>query len=153
MESIKEIIRAVCIISAAICIMDGLVSGTRLKNQMKFLLNLIFVTVIATPILKGTLKFELPDLKQYTLPEYTQEDELYNEEIRIQTGENISSVLLQQLEAAGIECSKIETKVNISETNSIYISNVTVSADDFQSAAQVIRNSLGEETEVIDGNR
>ncbi|MBE6861285.1 MAG: hypothetical protein E7497_00080 [Ruminococcus sp.] len=153
MDNLKEIIRAVCIISAAICIMDGLVSGTRLKNQMKFLLNLIFITVIVTPFLKGTLKFELPDLKNYTLPEYTKQDELYNEEIRIQTGENISSVLLQQLEAAGVECSKIETNVNISETNSIYISNVTVSADDFQAAAQVIRNSLGEETEVIDGNR
>ena len=153
MDDIKELIRAVCIISAAICIMDGLVSGTRLKNQMKFLLNLIFVTVIATPFLKGTLKFELPDIRDYTLPEYTQQEEIYNEQICMQTSENISSVLMQQLEAAGIECSKIETSVNISETNSIYISNVTVSADDFEAAAQVIKNSLGEETEVIDGNR
>lgn len=152
MDDLRTIIRSVCIISAAICLIDSLAAGTRFKNQMKFLLNLIFITVIVTPVLKGTLKFEMPDIGEYTIPEYSDADSLYREELKKQTGANISSVLVQQLEAAGIKCSNIETDVNISETNSIFISSVTVSADNFEAAAAVIRNSLGAETEVLDGN-
>lgn len=153
MESIRTVISAVCVISAAISIIEGLTAGTRLKSQIKFLLNLVFVTVTLTPLLKGTMKLELPDLKDYTLAEYSQAEELYNEQLKAKTGENISAVLLSQLEAAGIECSYIETSVNISETNSIYITSVTVSTDNFQAAARVIKNSLGEETEVINEGR
>ena len=59
---------------------------------------------------------------------------------------------MQQIEAAGIKCEKIETEVNISETNSISISSVTIRADNFEAAAKVVRNSLGAETEVYNGN-
>lgn len=152
MENIKEIIQAVCIISAAICIIDGLASGTRLKNQMKFLLNLVFITAITAPLVKGTLTFEMPDISKYMLNDNSEAEQMYSDELCLQTGRNISSVLLQQLEAAGISCDEIETNINISETNSISISNVTVCADDFEAASRLIKNSLGEDTEVLNGN-
>lgn len=152
MEGLSSVIKAVCIISAAICMIDCLVAGTRFKNQMKFLLNLVFVTVIITPIINGVFTLELPELDMSVVTEYEDTDELYIEEIKKQTGANISAVLKQQLEASGINCSDIETNINISETNSISINSVTVKADDFEAAVQVIRNSLGAETEVYDGN-
>lgn len=152
MDGLKDIIKAVCIISAAICMIEGLAAGTKFKNQMKFLLNLIFITVIVTPVLKGSFEFEMPDISQYMTPEYSDSEYLYQEEMKKQTSTNISSVLMQQLKAAGINCSEIVTDVNISETNSISISSVTVSADNFQAAAEIIKNSLGAETEVFDGN-
>ena len=42
--------------------------------------------------------------------------------------------------------------VNISEDNSISISKVTVSAEDFAAASEIIRNCLGSETEVENGD-
>ncbi len=151
MEELKEIIRSVCIISAGICIISGLTDGTRLKGQMKFLLNLIFILVISTPLLKGTLSIELPDISGYEEVDCSSAENIYNEELKSQTEKNISAVLRQQIEAAGIQCNEIETNINISETNSIYISNVTVSADNYEAAAQIIKNSLGQETEVTNG--
>ncbi|MBQ8298205.1 MAG: hypothetical protein IJX77_10535 [Ruminococcus sp.] len=152
MEGFGTLIKSVCIISASVFLINGLAAGTRFKNQMKFLLNLVFITVISTPILKGTLEFDLPDIEKYMSLEYDDSMSLYHEEMKKQTGENISAVLKQQIEAAGINCTEIETEVNISETNSISISRVTVSADNFEAAAEVIRNSLGAETEVYNGN-
>jgi len=152
LDDIKSIIKSVCIISAAICLLEGMASGTRFRSQIKFLLNLIFITVIAVPILKGTFKFEMPDVTQYMDMEYDETENVYQNEIKHQTEENISSVLVQQIEAAGIKCEKIETEVNISETNSISISSVTIRADNFEAAAKVVRNSLGAETEVYNGN-
>lgn len=152
MEELSAVIKSVCIISAAICLLEGITEGTRLKNQMKFLLNMIFVIVIAAPFLRGTATLELPDISRYTEPEYSDADELYREEMAEQTGLNISTVLRQQLEAAGVKCEDIQTDVNISETNSISISKVTVISSNFAAAEIIIRNSLGEETEVINGN-
>lgn len=152
MDKLSAIIKSVCIISAAICIVDGLASGTRFKNQMKMLLNLIFALVISAPILQGALNLELPDISQYESPDYSEADLIYREQIQKQTAENVSEVLKEQINAAGINCDKIEIDVNISETNSISISSVTISADNFEAAAEVIKNSLGAETEVYNGN-
>lgn len=152
MEGLGSVIKSVCIISAAICLIEGIAAGTRFRNQMKFLLNLVFIIVVAMPVLKGTFEFELPDIEKYMTSEYSESEEIYLEELKNQTAENIRSVLMQQLEAAGINCSEIEIEVNISETNSISISSVTVSADNYEAAAEVIRNSLGAETEVYNGN-
>jgi hypothetical protein len=151
MESITSLIKSVCIISGAICLVEILVSGTRFQNQIKFLLNLILITVILTPLVKGTYEFELPDIGEYN-DNYSDSENIYNEELKRQTSENISAVLMEQITAAGINCSNIDTNVNISESEGIFISSVTVSSDDFQAAAEIIRNSLGADTEVLNGN-
>ena len=63
----------------------------------------------------------------------------------------ISDALYVQISNAGIICTEIETEVNISEDNSIFISKVTISADDFGTAAEIVRNSVGSNTEVVNG--
>ena len=59
---------------------------------------------------------------------------------------------MEQIKASGIKCEEIKVSVNISETNSIDINSITVSADNYEAAADVIRSSLGAETEVRNGN-
>lgn len=152
MDGLRELIGGICAISALICIIDGIASGTRLKNQMRFLLNLMFIIAVVTPLLKGAAEIELPDLSELELPQYSDSEDRYMSELELRTSENISSVLMQQLEAAGIRCDKIETNVNISETNSISISSVTVAADNYNEAARIIRTVLGEDMEVLNGN-
>lgn len=152
MENITAAIKSVCIISAVICIVDSLTAGTRFRSQIKLILNLVLIIVIAAPLVKGTFELNLPDLSLYEMSDYSNTENVYREEMLYTTGENISAVLRSQLEAAGIVCDKIETSVNISETNSISISSVTISTDNFEAAAEIIRNSLGSDTEVLHGN-
>lgn len=152
MENVTAMIKSVCIISAAICIAESLIEGMKLKNQVSFLLNLIFMLVISAPLIQGTFEFELPDISKYELSDYSEAENVYNEELLRTTEENISSVLKSQVEAAGIICSEIKTSVNISETNSILISSVTICTDNFEAAEEIIKNSLGTDTEVYDGN-
>lgn len=150
MEGLSAAVKSVCLISAAVCITDMITGGTKLRRQIRFILDLIFIIVIAAPVVKGTFELELPDISQYELSDSG--DDAYRTAMTEATAANISSVLMSQLEAAGISCSKIETNVNISEDNSISISSVTISADNFEAAAEIIRNSLGYDTEVLDGN-
>lgn len=152
MDSIISAVKSVCIISAAICIIDLLASGTKFRNQIKFLLNLVFILVIITPITGEISEFSIPDVENYFNTDYSKSEEVYYKELERQTSENISSVLKAQIEAAGIICYKLETSINISKTNSISISSVTISTDNFEEAAAIIRNSLGSETEVLNGN-
>lgn len=148
MEDFKNAVMAVCIVSAGVCMIENMVSGTRLKSQMKFLLNLTVITVLVASFTKGSITFELPDFPSYDT-EYSQE--FYNNEICRQTAENISSVLSGQINDAGIICTEIKTEVNISDDNSIFISKVIISADDFGKASEIVKNSVGSNTEVVNG--
>ena len=149
MEGFKSCTAAVCAVSAGICIVESLVSGTRLRGQMKFILDLVLITVVITPFIKAGTDFQLPEPGGYgTETDY--HIEVYSDALRRQVSYNVSEVLLQQIQAAGISCYKIETEVNISDDGSISINNVTLSTDNFTGAADVVRRSLGAETEVVD---
>lgn len=152
MEGIKNSVIAVCTVSAAICIVESLVSGTRLRNQMKLILNLVLITAATAPFFKGGLDFDMSGFGSYASPDYDFSREIYNEELRRQTSYNVSAVLLQQINAAGISCEKIETEVNISDDGSISITKVTLKTNNFKRAAEIVRNSLGSETEVVNEN-
>ncbi|MBR6670729.1 MAG: hypothetical protein IKL31_08320 [Ruminococcus sp.] len=46
MDRISEIVKTGCIITIAFFLIENLTSLTRLKNQMKFLLSMVFITVM-----------------------------------------------------------------------------------------------------------
>lgn len=150
MEEFKRAVMAICIVSAAVSLIGNLVSGSKLRNQMQLLLNLILAVVVITPFIRGASELELPDVSGFDVPDHSYSLELYNENLRRTTSENVSAVLYEQITAAGIKCEKIETEVNISEDGSIFISRVALSADNFKAAAEIVRSSLGAETEVVD---
>ncbi len=152
MESIKNSVIAVCTVSAAICIIESLVSGTRLKNQMKLILNLVLITAAAAPFFNGGSALDLSGFNSHDIPDYGYSQDIYNEELRRQISYNISAVLLQQIQAEGISCEKIETEVNIPESGSISITKVTLKTDNFKKASEIVRSSLGSETEVVNEN-
>ncbi len=149
MERFSETVRSVCILSAGISAVSYFAAGTVLSKQTDTLLKMLLLMVLAAPFLKGGLSFELPQFQEY---EYAVSEDTayeYESELKRQTEKNISDVLWEQITACGIECEKIETEVNIPEDGSILISKVKVSADNFEKAEEIIRNSLGSETEVL----
>ena len=150
MEEFKNAVKSVCIVSAGICIAENIVCGTRLKKQIKLMLDLMLITVLISGFAKGCINFSLPDFTAYNADYYG--DSLYISELERQTAENISEVLAEQLRSAGIECVEINTYVNISENKSITINRVEVKTDDFSGAEEIIKNSIGESVEVVNGS-
>lgn len=152
MEGFKNAVAAVCIVSAGICTVENLVSGMRLASQVKMVLELILALVIIAPLADGLPEVRMPDFERYRTTGSTYHEELYNEEMCRQTAENIGAVLSTQISAAGVEVFDIAADVNISQDGSIYISSVTLSVSDFDTAASIVRSSLGGDTEVINGD-
>ena len=152
MEGFVFAVRAVCFTSAGICFVRCITDGTKLRGQADFVLKLIFAFVVVSPVVNGIFNIELPDLSAFDCTDYSYSSEIYENEMRIQLSENISSVLEDQLNAAGIKTEKIETEVNIMQDGSIDISRVIISTSDFEASAGIIRSSIGQETEVINGS-
>lgn len=151
MEDIKSAVMAVCIISAAKCIIGNIASASKLKNQIGMIMNLLLAVFIISPFVHGFSDFEMPDISVYNITDYDYSNDMYASVLANQTAENIESVLSQQLSALGIYCDKIEVEVNISADYSISINKVTVTSEDFEAAALIVKGSLGTETEVING--
>ncbi|MDE7104398.1 MAG: hypothetical protein K2O36_00795 [Ruminococcus sp.] len=151
MENIKSAVVAVCVISAIKCIIGSVASVSKLKNQIAMIMNLLLAVFIISPFVHGFSEFEMPDISDYSITNYDYSDDIYASFLKSQTAENIESVLSQQLSAVGIYCDKIEVEVNISADYSISINKVTVTSEDFEAAALIVKSSLGTETEVING--
>ncbi len=152
MEELKSTIRNICILSVGICVLKYLISGTKLAKQMELIFRIVCVIVIAEPLLKHGLHIELPDFSEYLDRNYTITETEYNEELKKQSAENIEQVLEQQITASGVKCEEIDVNINIMSDNSILINKVTVRADDFARAEEIIKNSLGADTEVENGD-
>lgn len=144
----QGVILSVCIISCAMGIVENLTDGTKLGKQLSFLLSLILLSVIFMPFAEGD---SLPDFDEYTTINMSEEysTELYNNQLKKQVSDNVTAVLGLELQKNGVEYEFLETEVNISETNCIFISKVTVGTNNFERAEKIIKENLGEETEVL----
>ena len=153
MEGLNSAVRAICTVSAVMCVVEALAGGTRLKGQLRLILDLILALVLTAPFVKGGMDLHLPVIDQADLSAYGYSQEVYLAQVKAQSEENIASVLAEQLSGAGISCENVSVEVNISPDLSIDISKVELKTDSFSQAAEVVRSSLGEETEVVDGDR
>ena len=146
---IKAAVLAVCVVSAAKSLIGQMTGNMKMKDQLRLILNIILALVITTPVVSGLAGFSLPETDIGSCIDYDSARELYDRALAEQTASNVNDILTEQLAAAGIDCGKINAEVNISPEGSISINRVTVSTEDILGAAEVIRNTLGAETEVI----
>ncbi|HBB71055.1 MAG TPA: hypothetical protein DCZ71_00410 [Ruminococcus sp.] len=150
MEGLKETAMAVCTVSAAIALTEGLTGSGRLKGQVRMMLTLILLLVISAPLVQSAGELELPELKHFEYKDETTYPELYTDALIRETSDSIAGVLSQELEKAGIFCSNIVPEINISEDGCIIINSVRIRSDSPEAAGEVIRSVLGEDTEVTD---
>lgn len=141
----------VCAISAVKCLAGSICSSSRMKSQLMLLFDFMLAVVMITPLVTGIRNFSLPELSTADYAEFGYSQELYNEALAEQTSRNIEEILMEQIASAGINCSNITAEVNISEDGSISITKVTVTSEEFESAAGIIYCTLGRETEVAEG--
>lgn len=152
MEGIKSTVIAICAVSAARCIVGNAAATSKLKSGLTTIFNLLLALIMITPFAQGTICLELPDISDYSYPVADYGDDAYAMALKSETEANITAVLQQQFDSAGINYELIETNVNISADYSISISSVTITAKDYEAAALMVKNCLGMETEVINGN-
>ena len=150
-DDLMESVKSVCYVSAGIYLLRLITDGTRLKAQAAFILKLVFAVVFASAVIKGCREFSLPEIGGYEVSDYSAAAEVYRNEVAHKAADNISDILYSQLKATGIDIKEIKTEVNISEDGSIDISRVIISSADPAAAEELIRKSLGQETEVING--
>ena len=148
---IVDAVHAICFVSAGIYLLGMLTEGTRLIKQADFVFRLVFSVVFLSLVINGFRKAEFPDIHEIEIKDYSNSVEIYRNELSRKAGENIADILYSQLKAAGISIEKIDAEVNISEDGSISISRIIISSADPESASELIRRSLGQETEVING--
>lgn len=150
MEAVSESIKAVCCISVGIFIIDFLCSATRFKNQMKFLLSMVFLAVLITPIASGVQNIDLDCLDNIVNTESCEASaEVCNNVMKCEVEKNIAEVLRAEFERKGINNSEMKIDVNISETNSIDIKRVTINTKQYSEAEQILNEQLGGEVEII----
>lgn len=153
METLKSSVIAMCALRAVSFMIEYLAGGTKLKDQMRFMIKLVTIIAVLLPFIKSGANMELPEITSGNTYYDENTIEIYNEELRRQTSYNVSEVLLEHIRSRNIDCSKIETYVNILEDGSITISKVTIIADDFKGAEKIVKKCLGEETEVVNGGQ
>lgn len=145
----KAAVLAVCVFSAAKSLIGQTAGSVKMKDQLKLILDILLALVITAPFVSGFADFQLPEIGNYELADYDCSQELYDAALAEQTASNVCDILAEQIAAAGIACEKITADVNILSDGSISISRVTVNTEDIEGAAEVIRNTLGGETEVV----
>ena len=146
---IKAAVLAVCAVSAAKSLIGQTSGSVKMKGQLRLILDILLALVITAPFVSGFADFSLPDISAYELSDSSYAQELYDCALAERTASNVSDILTEQLAAAGIGCGKITAEVNILSDGSISISRVTVNTEDIEGAAEVIHNTLGDETEVV----
>ena len=151
MESVRAAVIAVCTISAVKNIIGSIAAASKLKCQITLMLDLILAVVLLLPIVNGFKEFSFPEISDYQMAEYDSSNDVYADSLKMQTKKNVEDVLSEQMTAVGISCEKIDVEVNIFADHSISITKVTVTSEDFEAAAEIVKNSLGSETEVING--
>jgi hypothetical protein len=148
MDAFRAISRIACFVGIVIAAMDALYPSEKFAKQIKMIFSLIFLLCIAEPIASG--KIALPD--EFISAEASADklnrvsDKTYDYFIK-SVENNISTSLKEKLKEHEIIAEEILTSINISENNSISISEVEIVLSDIadsQQAAEIIRNEAGE---------
>ena len=146
---LKTIIIAVCVLSAAKSLIGQMSGGLKIKGQLKLILDIIFALVITTPFISGFNDIQLPELSNYEVDDYEVAQRIFNEALAEKTASNVCDILTEQITSQGLKCDKITVDVNILNDGCISINRVTVRTSDIENVEEVIRNTLGVETEVV----
>ncbi len=147
MESFYLISSTACFLGIVIAIFSKLYPSEKFEKQMKTIFSLVFLISVLTPILNGSLTF--PDIRETVAASnsYYQEISENTDIYFIKSVENnISTRLKAELNLHNIFPVEVMTIVNISDDNSISISevNVTISeTTDVKKIKSCIADAVG----------
>lgn len=146
MDQLKAILTTACLLSLTIGLCNVLKPGVIFEKQIRFIISLIFVLGLVSPILSlksdgvcVTFAKSSGEVNAQSLTE-----QMYDE-ILIITEDKTETALLELLSSNGVECEDLQIQAHIDEGQCIYISEVSVVCDEPQRTCEILRESLGEE--------
>lgn len=149
MEALKKLVAVSCFLAVGISMLDMLCPEKNLKSKYALFFSLFLIGLAAPFLSGGNFSFEGFDLPKEG--DFSSVQDSLKEDYKSAIEKNISSALLEKLKASGVNADKISTKVNISDDNSISISEIEVELSqnsDKQKAFDVIKNEVGENIRV-----
>ena len=149
MDKLSEFVKTGCFAAIAFFIIENLISVTTIKGQMKFLLSLIFITLTASFFSGVDFKSISFEQNLWDNESYAASAEMCNTLLEKQISDNLSEVIGDELNNAGIKNSRLDFEINISQTNCIDISKVIINTMQYTDAENILRSRLGEEVEII----
>jgi len=149
MNLIRNITFIACYLGIAISILDIMTPSEKLKKQVRLIFSLVFLIAIATPILKGDIKLDIPTIEPIEQSdEYLAVENTFNESLATNFKNNIEQVLKQKLDISKINTKEISAIINKDDNNCISISEVkivlAVQDESFnKKITEIIQNEIG----------
>jgi len=138
MEQLHSAVLSICLLSICTAVCTLFCPESSLTKQVRFLISLLFIIGLAVPL----TNLEFPESLIQIQEQNSQETAL------AVTKKSAEQALLFLLSEEQIHCSDLQVDVHIDGNQRIMISDVSVVCDDYQNACRVLREALGEETEL-----
>lgn len=150
METIKTLSMTVCFVGIAITMLDLITPGEKLKKQVKLIYSLVILIIVATPIIRGDVRLELPVIESIeSTPEFLAAEQTFQESLEAYFADNIKLAINQKLKVRNINAEEILVSVNKDEEGCISISEVNIvlavqDKDMYDTCIEIVRNELGD---------
>lgn len=150
METIRYIIMIACFVGIAISMLDIITPEDKLKKQIRLIFSLVFIITIMSPIVKGKVKFETPDLENIKNSDaYLGVTNTYNNALADYFAVNIENNINEKLKVNDIYTKQVDLVTKTDDQQRIDISEVKVSLENNQrnlekKATEIIINEIGD---------
>lgn len=124
MERIKACVFVICALSVALTLYKMLAPGGKYKKQINFISALVYTAVIISML--GGIRVKADGLKLSSVPEldYSAIEERFYCELCENTKNRVASLLTDKLTQNGISVAKITVNADITDSDSIIITEV-----------------------------
>lgn len=145
MEQLKAVITAACLLSIAAGLCDLIRPDQQFRPQIRFLISLLFVIGLTSPLLHLDADLVLSD--PLDVQQTVQEEKLADTAealILEETARRTEDALRELLSQNGIACTEMEVSLHIDELQCISISEVRTECSDMQRGCALLEMQLGE---------
>lgn len=153
METFRAISLTACFLGIVITLFSTLYPSQKFAKQMKIIFSLIFLLSIIKPVVNGKLDFpDIGEAVSASTDYYREISDNTDEYFILAIESNISTTLTAELQAQNIYPEEIQTSINISENNSISISEVRIVLNDMtysDEAKRCIIENTSEDVTVV----
>ena len=127
MNTLRNVTFIACYLGIAISMLDIITPSEKLKKQVRFIFSMVLIIAIATPLLKGDIKFDIPTIESIeNSEEYLAVTKTYTESLANNFKVSIEKNLKEKLEINDISAQEVSLIVNIDEDDCISITEADV---------------------------
>ncbi len=144
MELLKKLVLSACFLSIVISLADSIKPGESFTRQLKLIFSLIFISGIFVSVANSDFELDIPvaaDVQE--LENYESMSDTMDKAVIYSAENTAKETICSILTSHGISYKKITVSVNIIEDDSININEIGYCGDEYERAAEIIKNNVG----------